>query len=169
MGAIGDADSLWLEREPTLDDVIRAVQEYEPLSNYSEVVFCGFGEPFSSFDVLIGTAHWLKEQGVAHVRINTNGLGDMIEGRSTAADLAEIIDEISVSLNAPNAQRYEDICVPEFGIQSFDAIIAFVKSAKQYVPKISLSVVDFLSSEEIQECKNIAAELDVPLRVRLYS
>ena len=169
IGTIGDADSLWLDREPTLDDVIKSIQSYEPLSNYSEIVFCGFGEPFSSFDILIKTARWLKEQGVNHVRINTNGLGNLIEGRDVTPELAGLIDEMSVSLNAPNSERYEEICVPEYGIQSFDAVIEFVRSAKKYVPKISMSVVDFLSPEEIQESKNIAAQLGVPLRVRLHS
>jgi len=168
-GAIGDAETLWLDREPTTEDVIKSIQFYEPLDDYSEVVFCGFGEPFSSFDVLIETAKWLKQQGVKHVRVNTNGLGDLIVGRPVAPELAGLVDEISISLNAPDAQTYVDLCVPEFGDKSFDALIDFAKAAKGFVPRVSFSVVDFLEPAEIQKCKDIAAQLDIPLRVRLFS
>ena len=168
-GTIGDADSLWLDREPSAKDVIAAIKEHGPLENFDEVVFCGFGEPFSSFDVMISTARWLKEQGVSHVRINTNGLGDLIMGRPTAPDLAGLIDELSVSLNAPDAQTYEDLCVPEFGLESYDALLAFVRDAKRFVPEISLSIVDFLSEEDVQKCRDIADELGLPLRIRHFS
>lgn len=168
-GTVGDADSLWLDREPRASEVIAAIEAYGPLDAYSEVVFCGFGEPFSAFDVLVEVAQWLKQQGVKHVRVNTNGLGDLILGRPAAPDLAGIIDELSVSLNAPDAQRYEELCVPEFGQQSFPALLDFVKSAKEYVPRISLSVVDFLDADEIQRCTDIADSLELPLRVRQFS
>ncbi|MCL2606537.1 MAG: TatD family nuclease-associated radical SAM protein [Coriobacteriia bacterium] len=167
--AIGDADSLWLDREPTSKDVIAAIKKYEPLDTYSEVVFCGFGEPFSSYDVMIDTARWLKEQGVKHLRVNTIGLGDLIVGRPTAPELAGLVDELSVSLNAPDAETFEAICAPEFGIQSYEAILSFVESAKDYVPQISLSVVDFLTAEEIAACKDIASKLGLPLRIRQFS
>jgi len=168
--SIGDADNLWLKSDPSFDEVIAAIQEYEPLDTYSEVVFCGFGEPFSAYDTMMQVARWLKEQAqVKHVRINTNGLGDLIVGRSVAPELAGVIDELSVSLNAPDAVTYEDLCNPEFGPQSFDAILAFVKAAKQYVPQISLSVVDFLSDEDLQKCEDIATALEFPLHVRQFS
>lgn len=169
MEAIGDADTLWLEREPSAEDVIAAIRSYEPLDTYSEVVFCGFGEPFSAYDVMIEVARWLKTQGVKHVRVNTNGLGELVVGRPLAAELAGLIDELSVSLNAPDAQTYEDLCVPEFGPESFQAVLDFVKTAKEYVPQLTLSVVDFLDVDEIQRCSDIAQSLELPLRVRQFS
>ena len=168
-GTIGDADTLWLEHEPSFDEVIAAIQSYEPLDTYSEVVFCGFGEPFSAYELLIQVARWLKEQGVQHVRVNTNGLGDLIAGRSLAPELTGIVDELSISLNAPDAKTYEELCSPQFGAESFDAVLAFARSAKDSVPQLNLSVVDFLSAEEVQKCSEIAAELGVPLRVRQFS
>ena len=42
-GAYG-SDSLWLEREPKEDEVLKSVFARD-LSIYSEVVFCGYGEP----------------------------------------------------------------------------------------------------------------------------
>jgi len=168
-GTIGDAETLWLEREPGAREVIAAIQEYEPLDAFSEVVFCGFGEPFSSYNVMIEVARWLKGQGVKQVRVNTNGLGELIEGRPLAAELAGLIDELSISLNAPDAQSYEELCLPEFGPVSYEAILSFARAVREYVPQVSLSVVDFLTAEEIQRCAEIAAELELPLRVRQFS
>lgn len=37
-------DVLWLEREPTAGEVIDRLCELD-LSRYSELVFCGYGEP----------------------------------------------------------------------------------------------------------------------------
>lgn len=168
-GTIGDADSLWLEREPGAAEVIAAIQEYEPLDSYSEIVFCGFGEPFSSYGVMMEVAHWLKGQGVQHLRVNTNGLGELIEGRPLAAELEGVIDELSISLNAPDAQSYDELCLPEFGETSYDAILDFARTAKEYVTQVNLSVVDFLTAEEIQRCKERADDLELPLRVRQFS
>ena len=42
-GAYG-SDSLWLVREPTLEEISESVFSRE-LTKYKEVVFCGYGEP----------------------------------------------------------------------------------------------------------------------------
>jgi TatD family-associated radical SAM protein len=168
-GTIGDADTLWLDHEPSFDEVITAIQAYEPLNTYSEVVFCGFGEPFSAYELMLEVARWLKSQGVSHVRVNTNGLGDLIVGKASAPALAGVVDELSISLNAPDAKTYEDLCVPQFGADSFDAVLTFAASAREYVPQLNLSVVDFLTADEIQRCEEIAAELEIPLHVRQFS
>ncbi|MCL2745572.1 MAG: TatD family nuclease-associated radical SAM protein [Coriobacteriia bacterium] len=168
-GTVGDADTLWLDHEPSAPEVIAAVQAYELLKTYSEVVFCGFGEPFSSYDVMIQVAQWLKDQGVEHVRVNTNGLGDLIVGRPVASELAGLIDELSISLNAPDAESYNELCIPEFGQRSFQAVLDFAEAAKEYVPQVTLSVVDFLNADEVQRCADTAESLELPLRVRQFS
>jgi len=166
---IGDAKSLWLDREPIATEVIAAIQEYAPLADYNEVVFCGFGEPFSAYDTMIEVADWLRGQGVDHIRVNTNGLGDLIVGRPTAPELEGLIDELSISLNAPDAQTYLELCAPEFGLQSYDALLRFIKDAQNYVPTITLSIVDFLSENDISKCQEIANKLGIPLRIRHFS
>jgi len=168
--SIGDADNLWLDCEPGFDQIIASLKKYEPLDAYPEIVFCGFGEPFSSYETMMDVARWLKESaGVKHIRVNTNGLGDLIEGRSLAPELAGVIDELSISLNAPDAATYDSLCHPEFGMSAFDAICTFARSAKDYVPTVTLSVVDFLSSEDMQKCKDIAQALEFPLKVRHFA
>ncbi|MDR0819729.1 MAG: TIGR04100 family radical SAM protein [Oscillospiraceae bacterium] len=163
---VGSADSLWLDAEPSAEQVI-AELKLRDLSNYGSVVFCGFGEPLCAFDVLLETAKWLKLNG-AKVRINTNGLGDLINGKPTAPPLSGLIDAVSISLNAPDAKRYNELCRPEFGETSFDAMLKFASDCRQYVPEVTLTIVDTIPQSEIDECKSVAANADVPLRIRNF-
>lgn len=53
--------SLWLEREPTVEEVIAELRAV-PWSSVSEVVFCGFGEPTLRLEELIELLRWLKKK-----------------------------------------------------------------------------------------------------------
>ena len=46
---LGDADSLWLDHEPTVDEVMEELRKVD-LSKSREVVFCGYGEPTERFE-----------------------------------------------------------------------------------------------------------------------
>lgn len=109
-GAYG-SDPLWLEHEPSMEE-IRAALDKEDLSQYEEVVFCGYGEPTERLDILCETAKLLKSRGVKTIRINTNGLSDLIHGRKTAVDLKGLVDIVSVSLNAGTETEYLKSHVP---------------------------------------------------------
>ena len=166
---IGDADTLWHDQEPTTSEVIAAIKTYGDLSQFSEVVYCGFGEPFSSYTVMLEVARWLKTQTPApKVRINTNGLGDLIVGHPTAPDLEGLIDALSISLNAPTPEEYVQLCNPIYGMDALPAIISFAKEAKHHVPEVTFSVVSVLSEEQLTACQRIAAEAKIPLRIRAY-
>ena len=167
-GAYG-SDSLWLSREPTLGEVKEALSGFD-LSKYSELVFCGYGEPSYRLQLCREAALYAKElcPGLK-TRINTNGQSDLILGIDSAPLYAGAFDCVSVSLNAPDADSYLDICQPVYGLDSFNAIIKFTKNVKNYVHNTILSVVDAaLGEDEIETCRTIAGECGVPLRVRAY-
>lgn len=155
---------LWLEKEPSAREVIEAIGDPR---EYEEVVFCGFGEPLMRLDVVKEVAAAVKEYGVP-VRINTNGLGNLVHGRNILPELEGLIDRISISLNAEDAKKYQKICRSEYGEQAYDAIIEFIKEAKVYIPDVTVSVLT-LKTVDIEKCRKIAKELGVKFRIRTYN
>lgn len=165
---VGSADTLWHKADPTLEEVLDAIRTFD-FSGYSEIIFCGYGEPLCALDTLLATARFIKEHTHLKIRVNTNGLGDLINGKPTAALLGECVDTVSISLNAPTKEKYTDITRPCFGEDAFEAMLRFAKDCKQYITKVRLTVVDVIPPEDIEACRRLAAELDIPLRVRAYT
>ena len=62
---------------------------------YREVVFCGYGEPTYRVDEIVKIAEYVKSRG-GKTRLNTNGHGNVINGRNIAPELA-LLDGINVS------------------------------------------------------------------------
>jgi len=156
-------NELWLKKEPTAKEVIEAIGNP---AKYKEIVFCGYGEPLIRLDVIIEVSKWLKEKG-AKVRIDTNGHANLIYKRNIVPELKDLVDAISISLNAQNAKLYNEICRPDFGEKAFDAIIEFTKEAKKYIPSVEITVVG-LPNIDVKAAKKIADELGVSFRVRTY-
>ena len=162
------SDSLWLEREPTVEEVCESIDKWD-LSKYSEIVFCGYGEPTMRLDDLLKVAAYIKSKSNIPLRINTNGLGDLIAGEKVAHKLQGLIDTVSVSLNATNKEDYFKLVRPKFGIDSYDAMLSFTKECTKYVPNVIMTVVDEVTSKEEQEkSREICESLGAKLRVRPY-
>lgn len=162
------SDSLWLDREPTVEEVCKSIDGWD-LEQYSEVVFCGYGEPTERLKELLQVAAYIKSKRDIPIRINTNGLADLIWGQQTAPWLQGLIDTISVSLNATNKEDYLRVCRPKFGIDAYDAMLSFTKDCTAYVPHVVMTVVDVVTSKEEQElCRKICGEVGATLRVRPY-
>lgn len=162
------SDSLWLEREPTVEEVCESIDKWD-LSKYSEIVFCGYGEPTMRLDDLLKVAAYIKSKSNIPLRINTNGLGDLIAGEKVAHKLEGLIDTVSVSLNATNKEDYFKLVRPKFGIDSYDAMLSFTKECTKYVPNVIMTVVDEVTSKEEQEkSRKICESIGAKLRVRPY-
>ncbi len=162
------SNSLWLEHEPTVEEVCKSIDEWD-LSKYSEVVFCGYGEPTERLPELLEVAKYIKSKSDISIRINTNGLADLIWKEKTASKLEGLIDSVSVSLNATNKDEYLKVVRPGFGIESFDAMLSFTKDCTKYVPNVMMTVVDVVTSKEEQEvCRKICESVGAKLRVRPY-
>ncbi len=157
---------LWLDKEPTADEVIADLEKYE-LDKYDEAVFCGFGEPLYAIDVLIETADWLKAHGVK-TRLNTNGQAGLISGPDTALKLKGRIDTVSISLNASDAEKYQKICHCKFNEEGFFEMLRFVVQCKKEGIRTVLSVVDVIGEEEVEKCRKVAKNVGVDFRVRTY-
>ena len=158
---------LWLEHEPTAEEIDAALAEFD-LNKYKEVVFCGFGEPTERLDALLETAKKIRaKRADVKIRINTNGLGDLLHGESIAPQLKGIIDCVSISLNTPNPERYLELTRSRFGIGSFDAMLKFAEECTKYVPEVVLTTVaTTLTEDEEQQCADICARIGVRYRIR---
>lgn len=161
-----DDRPLWLEREPSVSEVIADFANYN-MDEYKEVVFCGYGEPTERLDVLLEVAKFVKDTYAKPVRINTNGMANLIWNRDTTPELKGLVDTISISLNTPDPVRYQELVRCKFGEKSFDAMLQFAKDARKYVPNVVLTTVDTtLTKEEEDKCRQICEELGVTYRIR---
>ncbi len=163
------SDPLWLEREPTVQEVCDSIDGWD-LSQYEEIVFCGYGEPTERLPDLLEVARYIKSKSSISLRINTNGLADLIWQKETAPMLAGLIDSVSVSLNAMDAEEYLRLTRSKFGIGSYDAMLRFTKDCTRYVPNVMMTVVGepITTPEEQETCRKICESVGAKLRVRPY-
>ena len=170
-GSIYTEDSLWLEREPTREEALGSFLSRD-IPSYREIVFCGYGEPTYRLNDLLWLVDELKTlygEKLPPVRINTNGHANLINGRDVCPDLKGRIDTLSISLNSDNAKDYDALCHPVQGEAAYQAMLDFADEAKHYVPHVVMTIVDKdKTPEEIEHCKQIAADLGVKLRIRSF-
>jgi len=129
---------LKLPGEPTVEEVIAEVGDP---ARYDEIVFCGFGEPFLRLADVKAIAKALKDKG-AKIRVNTDGLANLVHGRNILPELPGLVDALSVSLNAPDAGTYARICPNRYGAASFPALLDFLREAPRHIPSVTATAVD---------------------------
>lgn len=158
--------NMWLENENfTAEDVIK---QFDNFNTPQEVVFCGFGEPFINLEILKEVASYLKQKNIK-TRVNTNGMGNVINKRDILPEISNIIDEISISLNAPTKEQYNEISKPKIK-NAYVEMIDFAKKCVENNIKTTMTVVDEYPdySLDIQACKKITDEIGVDFRVRKW-
>ena len=164
--ALGDADSLWLDREPTVEEVKNELFSRD-LSDSPEIVFCGYGEPTERFEDLKEIAVFIKEVLHKRVRLDTNGLGSLINGRDIVPELKGIVDSVSISLNAKDEDEYLEVTRSRFGPGSYKAVLDFIEECRRTVDGVTVSVVGgSISQASEDECARIAENMGVAFRVR---
>jgi radical SAM enzyme (TIGR04100 family) len=164
---IGDADTLWHKVDPTPEAIFAAIDAFD-FTGYREFVFCGYGEPTCALENLIASARRVKEKTGLPIRLNTNGLGSLYHGRDIVPELAEVIDSVSISLNAPNAGEYNQVTRPTFE-NAYEAMLDFAEECGRQIAHTQLSIVDILPPEDIAACQQIADSRGVHLKIREFS
>lgn len=162
---VANSGSLWMDHEPSIDEVKEAFNNYK-LDEFKEVVFCGYGEPLVRINEVIKIAKFIKSKSNIKVRLNTNGLSDLIHKKDTAVMLKDVIDSVSISLNAPDKKSYNEVTRPAFGEKSFDAMLKFASDCNKYIKEVKFSVVDTIPKEQIEKSYDIANKVGVELKVR---
>ena len=159
--------NLRLNREPTFSEVILVLQEVINARNWSEIVFCGFGEPMERLDLLLEVARWIGKYyaKATKVRLDTNGHGCLLNrGRDVVRELkAAGINKISVSLNAHNEEVYNRVCRPKLG-DAYESVLEFIEKAKG---SFDIEVTTVAIPEvNIDEVRQLAQKMGVGFRIR---
>ncbi|HEY5675064.1 MAG TPA: TatD family hydrolase [Malonomonas sp.] len=155
---------LKLDHEPSVAEVKQAIGDP---TRYTEVVFCGYGEPLLRLELIKEIAGWLKQQGV-NVRINSDGQANLVHNRNILPELAGLVDSISISLNAADAENYQRLCQSSYGTDSYQAVKDFLQQAVRYIPEVTATAVTY-PGIDIAACEQVARELGVEFRAREYN
>ncbi len=157
--------SLRLPKAPGFDEVVTAMGDF---SDVDEVVFCGFGESTQRLDLLKQIAAYAHSKN-KKVRLDTDGLGNLIHQRNIAPELHGLIDAVSVSLNAPDAETYAKVCPSRFKEKAYPYVKEFIREIKSYIPDVTASVVGY-PGIDVSRCQEIVEkELGVKFRLREYN
>ncbi|MBC3797805.1 TatD family nuclease-associated radical SAM protein [Acetobacterium tundrae] len=162
---VNGVDDLWLEKEPTKEEVLEDILKRD-LSQYKELVFCGYGEPSYRLDEICEIAKEVKKRYPIPTRLNTNGHGNLIFKKDMTPYLKDAIDVVSISLNAKDKQEYNTLCRPVFE-DAYEALLDFARLAGRYT-KVVLTIVDILPEEDQEACRRISKSVGADLRIRSY-
>lgn len=159
---------LKLEKEPTTKEVIEELQKHLNRKNWSEIVFCGFGEPLERLDVVLEVTRWVKKHSGKPVRVDTNGQGYLLnKGRDVVEELKDAgVGKVNVSLNAHNKETYNEICKPAFE-DAYEKVLEFIRRSKEAGLETEATAVT-VPEIEISRVREVAEKLGVKFSVREY-
>jgi TatD family-associated radical SAM protein len=160
--------NLKLEKESTLEEVIDELQKVINRKNWSEVVFCGFGEPLEKLNLVLEVTRWVKKHYWKTVRVDTNGQGYLLnKGRDVVRELKEAgVDKVSVSLNAHDKETYNQICKPVFE-DAYENVLEFIKKAKEEGLETEATAVR-IPEVDLAKVKELAERIGIKFAVREY-
>lgn len=160
--------NLKLEKEPTTEEVIDELEKVIKRKNWSEVVFCGFGEPLERLTLVLEVTRWLKKHYYNTVRVDTNGQGYLLnKGNDVVRNLKKAgVDKVRVSLNAQDKETYNQICRPAFE-DAYERVLEFIKNAREQELETEVTVVG-VPEVDLAKVKELAKNIGVELSVREY-
>ena len=160
--------ALKLRRDPSYREIIGELQKVLKRRDWSEIVFCGFGEPLERLDCVLKVTRWIKKYSGKVVRVNTNGQGCLLNrGKKVAMRLKSAgVDKVSVSLNGHDKATYNEACKPEFE-DAFERVLEFIEEAKKVDLETEITVVT-IPEVDIPKVREFSERIGVGFRVRAY-
>ena len=160
--------NMWHDDEYTLEDII---EQFKSFPSAQEVVFCGYGEPFLRKEMMKNFCHFLRENyPTIKIRVNTNGHANAIYKTNVAEEFKELIDSVSISLNASTEEEYYDICKPRIK-NAYNSMLDFAKSCVNAGIDVSMSIVtgfDKIHNIDVPKCEEIATSIGAKFRNREF-
>ena len=162
-------------QEPSAREVLDALDKEFKKAPAQEVVFCGYGECTMRLPVLLEIGRTLKAAQAAgtyppfKIRLNTNGLGSLINGRNIAAELKSAVDSICVSLNAETETLWRKLVRPAPGYEDgFPAVLDFIRDcAAEKFESLTASCVENTGADP-KAVQQLAAQCGAQFNEREY-
>jgi TatD family-associated radical SAM protein len=160
--------NLKLEKEPTAEEVIKELQKVINRKNWSEIVFCGFGEPLERLNLVLEVTQWVKKHHWKTVRVDTNGQGYLLnKGRDVVRELKEAgVDKVSISLNAHDKETYNQVCKAVFR-DAYENVLEFIKKAKEEGLETEATAVT-IPEVDLSKVKELTENMGVKFSIREY-
>ncbi len=158
--------NLLLKKEPPVDEILKAVGDPK---KYSEIVFCGYGESTYRLDAMKEISKALRSLGAKKIRLNTIGMGNLIHKRSIIADLAQIVDTVSISLNTSDPKKWVEILrpAPEYKENGFNGVCEFIRECAKAIPETYVTAVESIEPD-LEKFRSFVQTLGAKVRVRPY-
>ncbi|GGI98889.1 radical SAM protein [Shewanella hanedai] len=151
-----------LSCQPKAEVIIALLGNVE---QFDEYVFCGYGEPTLNLPTLLTVAQVIKQKG-GRVRVNTDGLGNLVHRRNILPELAQWVDSLSISLNADTEQAYQLHCQPKLK-NSYQAVRTFITLAPHYIDSVQVSAIDGLEGVDIEACRQFVNSCGAEFKHRM--
>lgn len=138
--------------------------------NVREIVFCGYGEPLIKLEIIKEVAKFIKQNHpTIPVRINTNGQANLIHKKNIVPELVGLIDNISVSLNADNAELYKELTDCKFDKHlTYEGVKNFIAECVNHGINTTATVVVGFKNYcvDTEKCREITESLGAKFRIR---
>ncbi|MCK4443027.1 MAG: radical SAM protein, partial [Thermoplasmata archaeon] len=173
----GDMINLYLDREPTLEEVIAAVEE--ELSNWDEDVslikLCGYGEPVLRMGLIVELAKRIRELSPnSSIQLNTSGWPLLVDyGEECLKNLRDAgIDILSISVNAPSKGVYDRIVRPgcfHYVRDAFEETLECIQLGVKNGFRVKATIVDIKPVRMYtEECRRLVEQMGAEFVVREF-
>ncbi len=135
--------------EPDIETLLALIKDEWTRSPFDELIFCGYGEPTMRLDALLATAGAVKSGALApvpaglRVRLNTNGLGGLVNGEDIVPKFKGLVDSVHVSLNTADPRQWLAMMRPrrEYAQKGFESALDFIRCAALAIPETVVTAI----------------------------
>ncbi|MEA3307394.1 MAG: TatD family nuclease-associated radical SAM protein, partial [Elusimicrobiota bacterium] len=141
--------------EPGAAAYIEAIGKEVKTADFNELIFCGYGEPTMRLTEMLeicGAVRAGKIDGLPSdfkIRLNTNGLGNLINEKNIAPLLKGKINSVSISLNTADPEQWLKLMNPlaAYREKGFLSVLQFIDECAKNLDKTVISAIDNLGAD----------------------
>ena len=152
---------------------IEAISKEIKLAPFNEIIFCGYGEPTMRLTEMLEISSAIRAGSIAglqndfEIRLNTNGLGNLINGRNIVPEMKGKINSVSISLNTMDPKQWLQLMQPldVYREKGFLSVLQFIEDCSENLDTTTITAIDNLDAD-LAKLKLLAEKLKINLRIR---